>query len=162
MRKYGVIHKVGTPYHPQTQGQIELANREIKQVFEKIVNPNYKDWSLRLVDALWAYRTAYKTILGSSPYRLVYGKAFHLSIEIEHKEYWAICQFNMSLDEAGPLRYLQLNELEEIRNDAYENSKISKAKMKSVHDQYVLRKSFKIGQNVLFYNFRLHLFPRKH
>ena len=83
MRKYGVIHKVGTPYHPQTQGQVELANREIKQILEKTVNSNYKDWSLRLMDALWAYRTAYKTILGASSYRIMYGKAtFRLKLNI--------------------------------------------------------------------------------
>ena len=113
------------------------------------------------MDVLWAYRTTYKTILGSSSYRIVYGKACHLSIEIEHKAYWAIRQFNMSLDEAGPLRKLQLNKLEEIRNDTYENSKISKAKMKFVYDQYILRKSFKVGQKVLLYNSRLHLFSGK-
>ena len=152
MRKYGVIHKVGTPYHPQTQGQVELANREIKQVLKKTIKPNRKDWSLRLVDALWVYRIAYKTILGSSPYRIVYEKACHLPVEIEHKVYWAICQFNMSLDEVGPLQRLQLNELDEIRNDVHESSKISKAKMKSVHDQIILRKSFDVGQKVFLYN----------
>ena len=55
MMKYGITHKVATPYHPQTNGQVELANREIKQILEKTVNPNRKDWSLRLNDALWAY-----------------------------------------------------------------------------------------------------------
>ena len=115
MRKYKVIHKVGIPYHPQIQGQVELANREIKQVPEKTINPSRKDWSLRLMDALWAYRMVYKTILGLSPYRIVYRKACHLPVEIEHKAYQVIRQFNMSFDKASPFRCLQINELDEIR-----------------------------------------------
>jgi len=106
MRKYGVIYKVSTPYHPQTSGQAELANREIKNILEKTVNPNRKDWSLRLVNALWAYRTAYKTSLGMSPYRLVYGKPCHLLVEIDHRAYWVIQQFNDNENEVDNNRKL--------------------------------------------------------
>ncbi|RVW20213.1 Transposon Ty3-I Gag-Pol polyprotein [Vitis vinifera] len=90
LAKYGVKHKVATPYHPQTSRQVELANREIKNILMKVVNTSRRDWSVKLYDSLWAYRIAYKTILGIYPYRLAYGKACHLPIEVQYKAWWAI------------------------------------------------------------------------
>jgi len=83
------------------------------------------------------------------------------AMELEHKVYWAIKAFNSNLDDSSQLRKLQINELEEIRNDAYENLKIHKARIKEFHDKRILRKTFDVGQKVLFYNSRLHLFPGK-
>ncbi|RVW85950.1 Retrovirus-related Pol polyprotein from transposon 17.6 [Vitis vinifera] len=129
LSKYGVKHKVATPYHPQTSGQVELANREIKNILMKV--------------------KAYKTILGMSPYRLVYGKACHLPVEVEYKAWWAIKKLNMDLIRAGAKRCLDLNEMEELRNDAYINSKVAKQRMKKWHDQLISNKEFQKGQRVL-------------
>jgi len=104
MRKYVITHKLSTTYHPQTSEQVEVSNRQIKLILEKTVSQTRKDWSTNLVDALWAYRPAFKTILDMSHYRLVFSKACHLPVMLEHRALWAIKQLKFDLDKAAGFR----------------------------------------------------------
>ncbi|CAA7021487.1 unnamed protein product [Microthlaspi erraticum] len=156
LKKNGVRHKVATPYHPQTSGQVEISNREIKRILEKTVGMTRKDWSVKLDDALWAYRTAFKTPLGTTPFHLVYGKACHLPVEIEYKAEWAVKKLNYDIKTAKERRLIQLDE---IRHNAYENSRIYKERTKAYHDKKIVPKTF--SPNVLLFNSRLKLFSGK-
>ncbi|GJR41564.1 reverse transcriptase domain-containing protein [Tanacetum coccineum] len=136
MLKYGVTHCLSTAYHPQTSGQVEVSNRGLKRILERTMGENCASWSDKLDDALWAFRTAYKTPIGCTPYNLVYGKA------CDHRK-------------------VQLNELNELRNHAYENSLIYKEKTKRIHDSKIKNCVFNIGDQVLLFNSRLKMFSGK-
>ncbi|GJX68599.1 reverse transcriptase domain-containing protein [Tanacetum coccineum] len=125
------------------------------------VGENRASWSDKLDDALWAFRTAYKTPIGCTPYKLVYGKACHLPIELEHKAYWALKHANFDLSTAGDHRKVQLNELNELRDQAYENSLIYKEKTKRIHDSKIKNRVFNVGDQVLLFNSRLKIFSGK-
>nr|GEY52756.1 reverse transcriptase domain-containing protein [Tanacetum cinerariifolium] len=135
MSKYGVTHRLATAYHPQTSGQVE--------------------------DSLWAFRTAYKTPIGCTPYKLVYGKSCHLPIELEHKAYWALKHISFDLKTVGDHQKLQLNELNELRDQAYKNSWIYKEKTKKLHDSKIKNRIFNVCDRVLLFNSHLKIFSGK-
>ncbi|GKA10992.1 reverse transcriptase domain-containing protein [Tanacetum coccineum] len=142
-------------------GQTENTNRAIKRILERTVNENRKEWADKLDDALWAFMTAYKTPISSTPFRIVYGKVCHLLIELEHKAYWALKNVNLDLDAAGNYRFLQLNQLDEFWTDAYGHSQEYKERTKRWHDSKIMDKEFQEGEEVLVFNSRLKLFPGK-
>nr|GEY44212.1 reverse transcriptase domain-containing protein [Tanacetum cinerariifolium] len=152
MLKYGVTHHLSIAYHPQTSGQVEVSNRGLKRILERTIGENRASWSDKLDDALWAFRTAYKTPIGCTPYKLVYEKACHLPIELEHKAYWALKQANFYLTVAGDHQKVQLNELNELRDHAYENSLIYKEKTKRIHDSKIKNHVFNVGDRFLLFN----------
>jgi len=148
---YNVKHKVASPYHPQTNGQAEVSNREMKRILDKTVASSRKDWAVKLDDALWAYGTAYKTSIGLSPFQM----------ELEHKAYWALKRLNFDESLSDEKQRLQMLELEDMRLNAYESARIYKQRIKAYHDKKLQKKNLQPSQQVLLFNSRLRLFPGK-
>nr|GEY60263.1 reverse transcriptase domain-containing protein [Tanacetum cinerariifolium] len=141
--------------------RVEVSNRGLKRIMKRTVGKNRASWSDKLDDALQAFRTAFKTPIGCTPYKLVYGKACHLPIELEHKAYRALKHANFNLQTTSDHRKVQLNELNELRDQAYENSLIYKDKMKRIHDSKIKERIFNVGDQVLLFRSRRKIFLGK-
>ncbi|GJR92085.1 reverse transcriptase domain-containing protein [Tanacetum coccineum] len=161
MLKYGVTHRLSTACHPQSSGQVEVLNRGLKRILEWTVGEYCASWSNKLDDAFWAFRTAFKTLIGCTPYKFVYRKACHLLIELEHKAYWALKHCNFDLKSAGDHQKVQMNELNELWDQAYEKSLIYKENTKKIHDSKIKNRVFNVGDLVLLFNSRLKIFSGK-
>ncbi|GJQ90049.1 reverse transcriptase domain-containing protein [Tanacetum coccineum] len=158
MKRYEVVHRFSTAYHPQTNGQVKNTNRAIKCILKKTIKSNRKDWSYKLDDTLWAFRTAFKTLLRTTPFRIIYDKACHLPVKLEHKAYRAIKNCNLNHTKAGENRFLQINELDEMRLDAYETSISYKERTKRWLYKWIKAPTnYEKGDKVLLFNLRLRL-----
>ncbi|XP_015169941.1 uncharacterized protein [Solanum tuberosum] len=153
--KKHIFTSFGTPRAMISDGGTHFINSSMRNLLAK------KDWAEKLDDDLWAYRTAYKTPIWTSPYQIVFRKACHLPAELEHKAYWAIKKLNLDYELAGKKRITQLHELEEFRLHAYENAKLYEEKTKRWHDKHIVSRTFEPRKLVLLFNSRLKLFPGK-
>ncbi|GKC57914.1 reverse transcriptase domain-containing protein [Tanacetum coccineum] len=153
--------RFGTPRAIISDRGTHFCNDQFIKFMLKTVSENRASWSDKLDDSLWAFRTAFKTPIECTPYKLVYGKACHLSIELKHKAYWALKHCNFDLKTACDHQKVQMNELNELRDQAYENSLIYKEKTKKIHDSKIKNRVLNVGDRVLLFNSRLKVFSGK-
>ncbi|GJU78997.1 reverse transcriptase domain-containing protein [Tanacetum coccineum] len=153
MLKYGVTYRISAVYHPQISGQVKVSNCGLKRILERTVGKNQASWSDKLDDTLWAFCIAFKTPIGR--------KACHLPIELKHKAYWALKHCNFDLKTTGDHQKVQMNEINELQDQAYENSLIYKEKTKKIHDSKIKNRIFNVGDRVLLFNSRLKIFSGK-
>jgi hypothetical protein len=161
LQKYHIQQRMTTAYHPQANGQVESTNKVIEAILTKTVKESQKDWSYRLPEALWAYRTTWRNTTGFSPYELVYGKSVVFPVEFEMKTLRTALAVNLDLTDAQTARLQQLNELEEKRLDAIQQTTIIQQQRSKWHDKNIKDKQFQKGNWALLFDSRFKEFQGK-
>jgi hypothetical protein len=161
LQKYHIQQRMTTTYHPQANGQVESKNKVIEAILTKTMKENRKDWSYRLPEALWAYRTTWRNTTRFSPYELVYGKSVVFPVEFEIKTLRTVVVFNLNLTGEQTARLQQLNELEEKRLDAIQQTTIIQQQRSKWHDKNIKKKQFQKGNWALLYDSRFKEFQGK-
>jgi hypothetical protein len=159
--QYHIKHRKSSPYHPQVNGQVESTNKVIEAKLTKTVWLHHKDWVDQLPAALWAYRTTWRNTTCHTPYELVYGKQVFLPIEFQVKTFRTVMQLGMDLDEAKKQRILQLNELDEIRQDDLQRTTLIQEQRTKWHHKYIKKKYFHPGDWAMLYGSRFKHFKGK-
>lgn len=151
-------HKVATTYQPKTSGLFKVSNKEVKQILQKIMNATRKDLALKLVKALWAYRTMYKTYIGIYPYQIMFGKACYLPVELEYQAYWAIKNLNLDVELVGRMRIEQIQELDKFKLHEYEKAKLYKKKRRRYHVKHIVPHTLEPCKKSTFFTSKLNYF----
>ncbi|GJX26779.1 reverse transcriptase domain-containing protein [Tanacetum coccineum] len=154
MKRYEVVYRFSTAYHPQINSQVKNTNRAIQRILEKTIRNNRKEWSHKLDDALLAFRTVFKTLLGTNSFRIIYGNAWYLPVEREYKAYLVLKTYNMDITKVKAKRFLQSNELDELRLTTYESSISYKERTKRWYDKQIKTPTnYEKGDKVVSLNF---------
>eukprot|EP00253_Pinus_taeda_P025379 PITA_25379 len=161
MEEYKVKHRKSTPYHPQANGQVESTNKVLEGIITKTVHLHIRDWVERLREALWAYKTTWRNTTGHSPYELVYGKDVLLPIEFQVKTSKMVVQLGIDLSEAQKHRMEQLNELDEIRQEAILRIDRVQYQRAKWHEKYIKEKKLQEGDWALLFDSKFKDFKGK-
>lgn len=159
--QYKIKHQKSTPYHPQANGQVESTNKVIEAILTKIVHLHRKDWVEKLPEALWAYITTWRNTTRHTPYELVYGKQVLLPIEFQIQTYKTIVQLDLDLSEAQKQRMTQLNELDEIKEEAFQRTSLVQQQRSIWHDKYIKERKFQLGDWALLFDSKFKNFQGK-
>lgn len=161
LSQHNIKHKKSTPYHPQTNGQVEVTNKELENILTKVVSSNRKDWANRLVEVIWAYNTTQNETTSFIPYDLVYGKKSLFSIEFEDNTLRMVAQLDLDVTRVQQERMLQLNLLDEFRIQARIHTQVNQVQIKVWHEKNMKEKMFQECDCAVLYDFMFKDFKGK-